>query len=100
MKLLKTFNLGFHGAPTGDLIRNEASHWTLHASYYPPLLRSSTIRKFMVGFELLCQAQRGQFFCSIQTYFIKLDLFIDLTPEQAADKLRQLCGKTHYSYHI
>lgn len=39
-------------------------HWQLHAHYYPPLLRSSTVRKFMVGYEMLAQAQR------------------DLTPEQ------------------
>jgi UDPglucose--hexose-1-phosphate uridylyltransferase len=40
------------------------SHWVLHAIYYPPLLRSATIKKHMVGYELLAQAQR------------------DLTPEQ------------------
>lgn len=34
------------------------SHWVLHASYYPPLLRSATVKKFMVGYELLAQAQR------------------------------------------
>lgn len=39
-------------------------HWQLHAHYYPPLLRSATVRKFMVGYEMLAQAQR------------------DLTPEQ------------------
>lgn len=73
------YSMGFHGAPTGELIDNDDSHWTFHAIYYPPLLRSSTIRKFMVGFELLCQAQR------------------DLTPEQAAERLRNLDGKRHYS---
>lgn len=40
------------------------SHWQLHAHYYPPLLRSATIRKFMVGYEMLANEQR------------------DLTPEQ------------------
>lgn len=76
------YSMGFHGAPTGDLMSNDTAHWTFHAIYYPPLLRSSTIRKFMVGYELLCQAQR------------------DLTPEQAAERLRNLNGKHHYSEHI
>lgn len=58
---------------------NDKSHWTLHALYYPPLLRSASIRKFMVGYELLCQVQR------------------DLTPEQAAERLRQMDGQAHYS---
>lgn len=77
------YSMGFHGAPTGaDMIDRDASHWTFHAIYYPPLLRSSSVRKFFVGFELLCQAQR------------------DLTPEQAADRLRNLSGKHHYSENI
>lgn len=47
------------GAPTAELHMNEDySHWQLHASYYPPLLRSATIKKFMVGYELLAQVQR------------------------------------------
>lgn len=74
--------MGFHGAPTGELIDNDTSHWTFHAIYYPPLLRSSTVRKFLVGYELLCQAQR------------------DLTPEQAAERLRNLSGKHHYTEHV
>ncbi|MGH0154386.1 UNVERIFIED_CONTAM: hypothetical protein FKN15_026595 [Acipenser sinensis] len=52
------------GAPTGHQLAEDMSHWQLHAHYYPPLLRSSTIRKFMVGYEMLAQEQR------------------DLTPEQ------------------
>lgn len=76
------YSMGFHGAPTGDLMNKDSSHWTFHAVYYPPLLRSSTIRKFLVGYELLCQAQR------------------DLTPEQAAERLRNLSGKHHYTEHI
>uniref|UniRef100_U5EW66 Galactose-1-phosphate uridylyltransferase n=1 Tax=Corethrella appendiculata TaxID=1370023 RepID=U5EW66_9DIPT len=76
------YSMGFHGAPTGDLIDNDTSHWTLHAIYYPPLLRSATVRKFMVGFELLCQSQR------------------DLTAEQAAERLRSVCGNKHYSEHL
>jgi UDPglucose--hexose-1-phosphate uridylyltransferase len=52
-------------------------HWQLHAHFYPPLLRSATVKKFMVGFELLAEAQR------------------DLTPEQAAARLRDL-SEVHY----
>ncbi|XP_038598706.1 galactose-1-phosphate uridylyltransferase [Tachyglossus aculeatus] len=66
------YSMGWHGAPTGSLGEAEAGHWQLHAHYYPPLLRSATVRKFMVGYEMLAQAQR------------------DLTPEQAAERLRQL----------
>lgn len=67
------------GAPTGPTAAKEdTSHWTLHAIYYPPLLRSATIRKFMVGFELLCQIQR------------------DLTAEQAAQRLREM-SDVHYT---
>ncbi|XP_050082812.1 probable galactose-1-phosphate uridylyltransferase [Anopheles aquasalis] len=79
------YSMGWHGAPTAELaqVGPEADqHWTLHAIYFPPLLRSATVRKFMVGFELLCQAQR------------------DLTAEQAAEKLRELSGKRHYTEHI
>lgn len=52
------------GAPTGPYLEEDCGHWQLHAHYYPPLLRSATVRKFMVGYEMLAQAQR------------------DLTPEQ------------------
>ena len=62
------YSMGWHGAP-GEA---SADHWHLHAHFYPPLLRSASIRKFMVGYELLAEAQR------------------DLTPEQAAARLRQL----------
>jgi UDPglucose--hexose-1-phosphate uridylyltransferase len=68
------YSMGWHGAPTTD---GEFSHWQLHAHFYPPLLRSATVRKFMVGYELLAEAQR------------------DLTSEQAADRLRKLPGQ-HY----
>ncbi len=60
------YSMGWHGAPG----REAAPWWQLHAHFYPPLLRSATVRKFMVGFELLAEAQR------------------DLTPEQAAAQLR------------
>ena len=64
------YSMGWHGAPTGDLAAVDSSHWQLHAHFYPPLLRSATVRKFMVGYEMLAEAQR------------------DLTPEQAASRLR------------
>lgn len=67
------YSMGIHGAPPGA----PDDHWRLHAHFYPPLLRSATIRKFMVGFELLAEAQR------------------DLTPEAAAERLRSSPAK-HY----
>jgi UDPglucose--hexose-1-phosphate uridylyltransferase len=62
------YSMGFHQRPTDG-----ASHpeWHLHAHFYPPLLRSATVRKFMVGFEMLGMPQR------------------DITPEDAAAKLRE-----------
>ncbi|XP_066506942.1 galactose-1-phosphate uridylyltransferase isoform X3 [Hoplias malabaricus] len=68
-------------APTGSHLKEDMSHWQLHAHYYPPLLRSATIRKFMVGYEMLAQAQR------------------DLTPEQAAERLRAL-SEEHYKHRV
>merc|ERR1719150_1494616 len=69
---------GFHGAPTGPGHQSEdCSHWQFHALYYPPLLRSATVKKFMVGYEMLANPQR------------------DLTAEQAAEKLRNL-PQVHY----
>lgn len=65
------YSMGWHGAPTGP-DAGDAPHWQLHAHYYPPLLRSATVKKFMVGYEMLAEAQR------------------DLTAEQAADRLRAL----------
>ncbi len=63
------YSMGWHGAPfTGG----DHPAWQLHAHFYPPLLRSATVRKFMVGYEMLAEAQR------------------DLTPEQAAERLREL----------
>ncbi|GFS94103.1 galactose-1-phosphate uridylyltransferase [Trichonephila clavipes] len=70
------YSMGWHGAPTGPCPK-DYSYWQLHASYYPPLLRSATVKKFMVGYEMLAQAQR------------------DLTPEQAAERLRNL-SEEHY----
>uniref|UniRef100_A0A8C3QBT9 UDP-glucose--hexose-1-phosphate uridylyltransferase n=1 Tax=Geospiza parvula TaxID=87175 RepID=A0A8C3QBT9_GEOPR len=71
------YSMGWHGAPTGSYLEEDCKHWQLHAHYYPPLLRSATVRKFMVGYEMLAQAQR------------------DLTPEQAAERLRSL-PEVHY----
>jgi UDPglucose--hexose-1-phosphate uridylyltransferase len=68
------YSMGWHGAPTDD---GDYSSWQLHAHYYPPLLRSATVRKFIVGYEMLGEAQR------------------DLTAEQAAERLRGL-SDTHY----
>ncbi|XP_056147153.1 galactose-1-phosphate uridylyltransferase [Lampris incognitus] len=64
------YSMGWHGAPTGSHLKEENAHWQLHAHYYPPLLRSATVKKFMVGYEMLALEQR------------------DLTPEQAAERLR------------
>lgn len=63
------YSMGWHGAPFDG---QDHPEWTLHAHFYPPLLRSATVRKFMVGYEMLAEAQR------------------DLTPEQAAEKLAAL----------
>lgn len=65
------YSMGFHQAPTDGAPHAE---WHFHAHFYPPLLRSATIRKFMVGFEMLGTPQR------------------DITPEIAADRLRELAG--------
>ena len=71
------YSMGWHGAPTGPDLSRDNSHWQLHAHYYPPLLRSASVKKFMVGYEMLAQPQR------------------DLTAEQAATKLRNL-PDVHY----
>ncbi len=63
------YSMGFHQRPS-DGARHE--EWHFHAHFYPPLLRSATVRKFLVGYEMLCQPQR------------------DITPEAAAERLRAL----------
>lgn len=68
------YSMGWHGAPC---VAQDTAHWQLHAHFYPPLLRSASVRKFMVGFEMLAESQR------------------DLTAEQAADRLRAQSPK-HY----
>lgn len=67
------YSLGWHGAPC-DADSAVRAAWQLHGHCYPPLLRSATVRKFMVGFELLAEAQR------------------DLAPEDAAARLRAARG--------
>jgi len=61
------YTMGFHQAPVDGKPHPE---WHFHAHFYPPLLRSATVRKFMVGFEMLGMPQR------------------DITPEEAAARLR------------
>lgn len=68
------YSMGWHGAPFTEA---DPGHWQVHAHFYPPLLRSATVRKFMVGYEMLAEAQR------------------DLTPEQAAERLREQSPR-HY----
>ena len=63
------YSMGWHGAPFDE---GKRDHWQLHAHIYPPLLRSATVKKFMVGYELLAEPQR------------------DLTAEAAAERLREL----------
>jgi UDPglucose--hexose-1-phosphate uridylyltransferase len=63
------YSMGFHQRPTDDAAHDE---WHLHAHFHPPLLRSATVRKFLVGYELLATPQR------------------DITPEAAAERLRQV----------
>ena len=62
------YSMGWHQAPFDD---EPHDHWQLHAHFYPPLLRSADVRKFMVGYEMLSEPQR------------------DLTPEDAAARLRE-----------
>lgn len=68
------YTMGFHQSPADS---PEHAEWHFHAHFYPPLLRSATVRKFMVGFEMLGMPQR------------------DITPESAAERLRA-CPETHF----
>lgn len=63
------YSMGWHGAPYDG---TAARHWQLHAHFFPPLLRSASVKKFMVGFEMLGESQR------------------DITPEAAAARLREV----------
>ena len=49
------YAMGFHQRPTDGAPHRE---WHFHAHFYPPLLRSATVRKFMVGYEMLATPQR------------------------------------------
>ncbi|EEH41776.2 galactose-1-phosphate uridylyltransferase [Paracoccidioides lutzii Pb01] len=67
------YSMGIHQAPLcGSEEEFEASHFHIH--FYPPLLRSASVRKFLVGYEMFAEPQR------------------DITPEQAATRLRQYAG--------
>lgn len=67
------YSMGFHQTPTDG---QDHPEWHFHAHFYPPLLRSATVKKFMVGFEMLGTVQR------------------DITPESAAERLRGLCKES------
>ena len=69
------YSSGLHQAPTDG---KDNSHWHMHMSFYPPLLRSAEVKKFMVGYEMFAYPQR------------------DITAEQAAQRLRD-CATKHYS---
>ncbi|MCY3832551.1 MAG: UDP-glucose--hexose-1-phosphate uridylyltransferase [Chloroflexi bacterium] len=69
------YSMGWHGAPYNG---EDNSRWQLHAHFFPPLLRSATVKKFMVGYEMLAEAQR------------------DITPEAAAQRLRD-AADTHFN---
>jgi UDPglucose--hexose-1-phosphate uridylyltransferase len=68
------YSAGIHQAPTDG---QEHPEWHFHMHFYPPLLRSATVKKFMVGYEMLGEAQR------------------DITPEKSAAMLREL-STLHY----
>ena len=68
------YSMGFHQRPTDG---NEHGEWHFHAHFFPPLLRSASVKKFMVGFEMLGSPQR------------------DMTPEAAAARLREMTEE-HY----
>ena len=70
---------GMHQRPLNNG-KQEAWHWHMH--FYPPLLRSATVKKFMVGYEMLANPQR------------------DITPEQAVEKLRSVAGIHYKSLEI
>jgi len=69
------YSMGIHQQPTDS---EKHPHWHFHIHYFPPLLRSATVRKFMVGYEMLAMPHR------------------DITPELSAQQLRD-CSEQHYS---
>ena len=68
------YSAGIHQSPTDG---NEHKEWQMHMVFYPPLLRSASVKKFMVGYEMLANPQR------------------DITPEQAAQMLKKV-SNIHY----
>ena len=72
------YSMGFHQRPTDGEPHEE---WHMHAHFYPPLLRSATVRKFQVGYEMLASPQR------------------DITAEAAAARLRELSEAHYLSKH-
>lgn len=68
------YSAGMHQAPVND---GDHPEWHWHMHFYPPLLRSATVKKFMVGYEMLANPQR------------------DITPEFAANRLKDLATE-HY----
>jgi UDPglucose--hexose-1-phosphate uridylyltransferase len=69
------YSMGWHACPSDG---KPHPYWRLHAVYYPPLLRSATIKKFLVGYEMTAEPQR------------------DITPELASHQLRQM-SEIHFS---
>lgn len=72
------YSMGIHQSPFETCSHEEKDNSWFHMHFYPPLLRSATVKKFCVGFEMLGEAQR------------------DLTSEQAAKRLQDLSGDDHY----
>ncbi|MDO4880528.1 MAG: UDP-glucose--hexose-1-phosphate uridylyltransferase [Capnocytophaga sp.] len=68
------YSAGIHQAPTNG---EDHSHWHFQMNFYPPLLRSASVKKFMVGYEMMAESQR------------------DITAEQSAERLRNL-SNIHY----
>ncbi|TBV27959.1 galactose-1-phosphate uridylyltransferase [Meridianimaribacter sp. CL38] len=73
------YSSGIHQAPTNN---ENNEHWHWHMSFYPPLLRSATVKKFMVGYEMFGMAQR------------------DITPETAAQTLKHLADNLYTAKHF
>jgi len=71
------YSMGVHQQPTQTATQEEDEYAQFHIHFYPPLLRSASVRKFLVGFEMMAEPQR------------------DLTAEQAAKRIRE-CDNTHY----
>jgi len=73
------YSSGIHQAPTSN---ENNEHWHWHMSFYPPLLRSATVKKFMVGYEMFGMSQR------------------DITPETAAQTLKHLADNLYTAKHF